>query len=134
MSKDHPGQETKTVIAGQVEIWLSEGIVRVSYLDGADITKEIKMQMHHEFLRITGGKKYPFLFRADGSLWYTREGREYARHIESLQPFLAVAMVAPSLGFRLLAEFYGKFYKPEKPYKVFKTDEEAETWLRSFMN
>ncbi|TND07792.1 MAG: hypothetical protein FD123_2943 [Bacteroidetes bacterium] len=88
--------------------------------------------MHEVFLRITGGEKHPFLFESEGSLWYTREGREFASHIEHKQPFLAVAMVAESLAFRLIADFYGRFYKPKMPYKVFKTREEALDWLKTF--
>lgn len=122
-------EQSKVLVRDRVEIWLAGGIVHVVYLDGAEITPEIKEEMHLVFMEITGGKKHPFIFESRGSLWYSREGREYARSIEHKQPFLAVAMIAPNLGFRLLAEFYAKFYKPLTPYKVFKTEEEAKTWL-----
>ena len=124
--------ENKRVVSDRVEIWLDEGIVNVVYLDGAEITPSIKEEMHHIFMEITGGVKHPFVFESEGSLWYTREGREYAREIEPKQPYLAVAMIAPHLGFRLLAEFYARIYKPEVPYKVFKTRNEALIWLQMF--
>jgi hypothetical protein len=127
----HSGED-KLIVGDCVEIWISEGIVNVVYLDHAEITKEVKQEMHLAFLKITGGKKYPFLFSAAGSLWYTKAGREYANEIEPQQPFLAVAMFAPTLGYRLIAEFYGKFYKPLTPYEVFKDKEEAIKWLKTF--
>lgn len=123
----------RTVIRECAEIWLEDGVMRVVYLDGAEISPEIKHEMHLAFLRITEGKKHPFMFESAGSLWYTREGREYARQLEPKQPFLAVAMIAPNLGFRLLADFYARLYKPLVPYKVFKTKAEALTWLRMFV-
>jgi hypothetical protein len=129
--KAYPNEE-KFVVGNCVEIWISEGIVNVLYLDHAEITKEIKQEMHLIFLRITDGQKYPFLFSAAGSLWYTKAGRDYASEIEYKQPFLAVAMYAPTLGYRLIAEFYGRFYKPAVPYEVFKNKEEAIKWLRTF--
>jgi len=129
--KEH-SDDGKFVAGNCVEIWMSEGIVHVLYLDGAEITQEIKHEMHLIFLRITAEKKYPFLFSAEGSLWYTKEARDYASQIEPKQPFLAVAMFAPTLGYRLIAEFYGRFYKPLSPYEVFREKEEAMEWLNTF--
>jgi hypothetical protein len=50
-----------------------------------------------------------------------------------LQPFSAVAMFAPTLGYRLIAEFYGRLYKPAAPYEVFKEKEAAIKWLKTFL-
>ncbi len=122
----------KIVVRGCVEIWQRDGVIHVLYRSHAEIDAEIKHEMHLVFLEITGGKKHPFMFLSEGALWYTREGREYARRIEPKQPFLAVAVVSPSLGYRLLADFYAKLYKPEVPYKVFKEEEEAKVWLKTF--
>lgn len=122
----------KYVVGNCVEIRLDDGIIHVLYLDHAEITVEIKKEMHEIYMHITGGKKHPFVFGAAGSIWFTKEAREYASEIEPKQPFLAVAMFAPTLGYRLMAEFYGKFNKPIAPYRVFKDMEEAINWLKSF--
>lgn len=132
MVKEKYSGNKRIVVRERVEIWIEDGIVNVLYLDGAEITPEIKQEMHLVFLEITGGKNHPFIFESAGALWYTKEGREYARDIEHKQPYLAVAMIAPGLGFRLLADFYARLYKPEKPYKVFKTRDEALLWLNMF--
>lgn len=121
----------KYVAGNCVEIWLEDGIVHVRYLEHAEVTVGIKKEMHEIFLHVTGGKKHPFLFGAIGSIWFTKGARDFASEIEPKQPFLAVAMFAPTLGYRLMAEFYGKFNKPIAPYRVFKDMDEAVKWLKS---
>jgi hypothetical protein len=127
-----PSANGKYLAGNCVEVWLENGIVHVLYLDHAEISAEIKGEMHELFLFITKGEKHPFLFSSTGSLWYTKAARDYASEIESRQPYLAVAMYAPTLGYRLIAEFYGKFSKPLTPYKVFREREDAIKWLKGF--
>lgn len=122
----------KIVIPNCVEIFIREGVVNVVYDDGAEVGRELKREMHEAYLRITNGRKMPFLFANKGAFWITKDARDYARKIEPKQPFSAVAYLAPALGIRLMAEFYGKFYKPEVPYKVFATESDALTWLKQF--
>ncbi len=126
-----PGNE-KIVIPNCVEIFIRDGIVNVVYADGAEVGRELKQEMHQAYLKITGGKKMPFLTTNKGAFWITKDARDFARKIEPKQPFKAVAYWAPTLGIRLLAEFYGKFYKPEVPYKVFGTEAEALEWLNQY--
>lgn len=106
-----------------------ENVIVVTYLDGADIDIEIKKEMHQAYLQMTAGKPYLFLFDAEGTFWITREAREFAAKEEDHLPFKAVAVVAQTLGYRILADFYAKFYKPKKPYGVFKNREDALKWL-----
>lgn len=119
----------KIVIPSCCEIYLQEGIVRVSYDDGAEVNTSMKKQMHEAYLQITQGVKMPFLFSNKGAFWIEKGARDFARKIEPKQPFSAVAYWAPTLGIRLMAEFYGKFYKPEIPYKVFAVESDAIAWL-----
>ena len=124
---------TGKYIAGDcVEIWLEDGIIRVVYLDHADITVAINKKMHEIYLHIAQEKKYPFLFSASGSIWFSKDARDFASEIETKQPFLAVAIYAPGLGYRLMAEFYARFNKPATPYKIFKDTAEAMQWLKTF--
>lgn len=122
----------KIVIPNCVEISIRNGVVYVAYDDGAEVGRELKKEMHSAYLKITGGTKMPFLFTNKGAYWITKDARELARKLEPKQPFKAVAYWAPTLGIRLMAEFYGKFYKPEIPYKVFAKEEEALVWLKQF--
>jgi hypothetical protein len=128
---NEPGND-KIVIPNVVEIYIHKGIVYVVYDDGADVGIEVKREMHQAYLRITGGKNMPFLFTNKGAFWIAKDARDFAKKIEAKQPFLAVAYWAPTLGIKLMAEFYGKFYKPEKPYKVFGKEADALDWLKQF--
>ncbi len=122
----------KIVIPNCVEISIRDGIVYVVYDDGAEVGRELKKDMHAAFLKITGGRKMPFLFTNKGAYWIAKDAREFARKIEPKQPFKAVAYWAPTLGIRLMADFYGKFYKPEIPYKVFSTESASLEWLKQY--
>lgn len=126
-----PNNDT-IVIPNCVEISIRQGVVYVLYADGAEVSREIKHEMHSAYLKITGGTKMPFLFTNKGAYWITKDARELARKLEPKQPFKAVAYWAPTLGIRLMAEFYGKFYKPDIPYKVFATEPEALDWLKQY--
>jgi hypothetical protein len=132
VTKSTPRRDKIVVVANCVDISLVDGIVHVTYLDGAEISAEVKRQMFSAFKEVTNGIKHPFLFRSAGKLWVTREAREYAKQMEPDLPYTATALIAESLGFRLIAEFYGKIYKPAIPYKVFRNEEEAVKWLKSF--
>lgn len=127
-----PEDDRKLVVADCVELFIRNGIVHVVYADGAEITLAIKKEMHRANLRITNGAKMPFLITNNGAFWISKEARDYARRIEPKQPFLAVAYFAPTLGIRLMADFYGKFYKPEVPYKVFSSESDALEWLKEY--
>lgn len=122
----------KIEIPGCVEISIHDSVVYVVYEDGAEVGRELKKEMHAAYLEITGGRKMPFLFANKGAFWIAKDAREYARKIEPKQPFTAVAYWAPTLGVKLMAEFYRKFYKPEVPYQVFSTKAEALEWLKQY--
>ena len=107
-----------------------EDIIVVNYLEGADIDVEIKKEMHEAYLKITSGVPHLFLFEAQGNFWLSRDAREYAAAIEPKQPFKAVAIVAKTLAYLILAYFYAKFYKPIMHYRVFKNREDALKWLK----
>lgn len=121
--------KTEIIIRDAVHIIRGENIIVVTYLDGADIDIAIKKEMHAAYQQITAGKPHLFLFEAAGTFWITREAREYAAQQEIHLPFKAVAVVARTLGYRILADFYARFYKPKMPYGVFKNSDDARKWL-----
>ncbi len=43
----------------------------------------------------------------------------------------ATAVVVDTLAYKLIANFYLKFNKPKRPYKVFSKEEEAIKWLKT---
>ena len=132
MEHQEPAGPSPVIVAECVQVSVSNGVVIVAFNDGAEIGIEIKRELHEVYLRITGGRKMPFLFTSGDTLWISKDAHEFERKIEQAQPQSAVAFVATSLVARLLADFYLKFYKPGIPYRVFTVKDDAEEWLRSF--
>ncbi|MGL4597785.1 MAG: hypothetical protein ACRCYO_09660, partial [Bacteroidia bacterium] len=111
---------------------IEDGIVIVRYLDGAEVTLALQQELSDAFRTITQNEKHPFLIESDGAFWVDSAARAYSREIEASQPFIAVAVFAPSLGFKLMSDFYGRVFKPAIPYKVFRKRDDAIAWLNSF--
>ncbi len=106
-----------------------QGIVRVTYLGGSVIDLEDKQQEKEAVWKITKGVKHPFLFSFESMVTVTKEAKEYSIAVEMEQPFLAIAILVDNFAYRLLADFYFRFYKPKVNYKVFKDEIKAVEWL-----
>lgn len=111
-----------------------KGIVHVKYLKGQTIEIEDKNEELKANLEITKGIKHPFVFSFENYVTVTKEAKEHSIKIEQEQPYLCVAIVVQNLAYQLMADFYFKFYKPQVPYKVFKTKEKAIDWLLEHRN
>jgi len=111
----------------------SDGIIYVLFHE--DITLDVKLQMLmlNLYKQIAQDKKYPFIFEALEGVTVTKEARDNAIRIESESPGIAFAVVADSLPYRLIANFYMKVNKPKLPYQVFKNREDALVWLKTFV-
>lgn len=81
------------------------------------------------YTEICEGKKSKFLFSAENGVTITKEARENATKIEHLSPVGKSAVVADSLPYRIIANFYLRVNRPKNPYKVFGTEKEAVIWL-----
>jgi hypothetical protein len=109
-----------------------DGIVHVLFHRNVILDVALQMLLLNIYNEITGGKKHPFLFEALRGVKVTREAKENAVRIESEAPGSAYAIVADSLGYQLVANFYLVVKKPKNPYKVFRKKEEAVAWLKNY--
>jgi hypothetical protein len=121
------------ILTGKSEIWIDEeGILRLSPVDGVEIDlEEVKTCFEH-YDRL-GFKEKKALQLIDGrvSITFTSEARDYtAKHAREF--FIASAVISSSLPVRLLINFFKSFYKDVVPLRLFRTEEEALRWLRSF--
>jgi hypothetical protein len=110
-----------------------DGIVRVLFHRRVVLDLSLQMLLLNIYNEITRKKPHPFLFEALDGVKVTREARENALLIEEQAPGSAYAVVAGSIRYRILANFYIRFRKPQKPYRVFRTPSEAVDWLRQFV-
>jgi hypothetical protein len=110
----------------------TQGIVHLKYLNGQIIDVKEKIEERKALQEITKGVNHPILISFESYVTITKEAKEYSILIEPEQPFLAVAIIVENLAYQLMADFYFKFYKPQIPYKVFKSESKAVEWLIEF--
>jgi hypothetical protein len=110
-----------------------DGIIHVTFKEGTEIDVALQDKMIEVYLEICGGKKRPFLYSGIGYVTITKEGREHSKNLEDVFPATAAAIIADTLGYKLIANFYLKVNKPKTPYKVFNDIASAEVWLKTFI-
>ena len=111
----------------------SDGIIHVTFKDDVEVDIPLQLRMLKIYIEYCGNTKRPFMFSAFNNVTVTKEARENAVKIEPNFPALAAAVVADSLPYRLIANFYVNINKPKKPYKIFKDIEQAAIWLKGFI-
>lgn len=123
----------KEIITPEAAIQMrADGIVHVLYSKNVTLDVELQMKMFHLYKELTSNVKHPFVFSAMEGVVVTKEARDNAILIEDEAPVSAVAIIADTLAYRLIANFYLKVNKPKSPYKVFKKMDEALAWLQQF--
>lgn len=124
-------EETRTA---RIRLW-HNGIVLQVYKKGVEVEGDDILDNVNVFWRITGGLKLPFIFVPEEDVVITRDAREVGSMSErNGSPVKAVALIAPNIAYRLLADFYMRFHKPVLPYKVFsKLNEDVIKFLLPFV-
>lgn len=125
-------RESETLTA---RIYLLDcGVVRQVYKKDAVVEGEHIYENVRAFRKITNDLRLPFLFTPEENVTITKEAREFGSADETKSPVKAVAIMAPNMAYRLLADFYMRFHKPRLPYKVFtKNEDDAIAWLLQFV-
>lgn len=124
----------KEIKLPEVSIQLrSDGIVYVKLLENTVLDVPLQMRMLDSYQEITSQKLTPFLFESEGGVTITKEARDNAIPLEEISPCKAMAVVVTNIAYAIIANFYLKFNKPKRPYKVFKNREDAILWLRELL-
>ena len=111
----------------------SDGIVYVLLKKDKTLDVDAQLQMLKVYNELTEGKLTPFLFEAEERFIVTKEARENAVQLEEKSPCKAMAVVVENLAYTMIANFYMKFHKPKRPYKVFNNRRDALKWLKGFL-
>lgn len=111
----------------------TDGIIHITFKEGTEIDVNLQDQMIKVYIEICAGKKRPFLYSGIGDVTITKEGREHSKTLEDVFPASASAVIADTLGYKIIANFYLKVNKPRTPYKVFNDVASAEAWLKTFL-
>jgi hypothetical protein len=110
-----------------------DGVAHMYFKDGCEITIELQKDFVKAYNELKENVDYPVLYEPGEGCTVTKEARENAVIIEGLTPICASAVIAPNTVYQLVANFYLKFNKPKKPYRVFRSEEGALEWLRTFL-
>ncbi len=107
----------------------SDGIVYVLFKENTVLDIPLQNKMLKCYIEITGNKLTPFLFEAEDGLIVTKEARDNAIVMEESSPCMAMAVIVSNIAYAMIANFYLKFNRPKRPYKVFSKKEDGAKWL-----
>lgn len=111
----------------------SNGILYVSISGSRPETIEDTIDAICVGNELIGFSKTPMLFRHDDFALPSPEVRKYLAKKESNPCSIAEAYLVTTFAFKLLAQFYLKYNKPERPTKLFTNVDDAERWLSTFI-
>lgn len=109
----------------------SNNIMYVTFKDNCVLDIDLQIKLIESYNQITNGKLTRFIFLANENVTITKEARDNAILIEDISPLGASAIIVTNLAYKLIANFYLKFNKPKRPYKVFDNEQAAIEWLNS---
>lgn len=112
-----------------IGILRSDGIVHIHLKENTMITTEVQVEMERCYNELTSVKR-PFIFTGDEFVAITSEARKNAVAMEERVPISVSAIIVRNLAQRIIADYYYKFNRPLRPYKVFTNKEKAITWIK----
>jgi hypothetical protein len=111
----------------------ADGIMFIRISPEKEETVELAKKMVKEMGEMVNYKQVPILFKhqefalpgkANRDYWATKEACPYSK---------AEAFIINSTAMRIIANFYLKINKPQRPTKMFTHEEEAIKWLKTFL-
>jgi hypothetical protein len=110
-----------------------DGIAYFYLKNNVEITVELQNEFIILYNNLSDVMNYPIVYEFGENCNITKEARENGILIEGLSPISATAIIASNSIYQLIGNFYIKFNKPKKPYKVFRKMEDAINWLTPFV-
>jgi hypothetical protein len=111
----------------------ADGIMYVRISPEKEESVELAKKMVKKMGEMVNYKQVPILFKhqefalpgkANRDYWATKEACPYSK---------AEAFIINSIAMRIIANFYLKINKPQRPTKMFTHEEEAIKWLKTFL-
>lgn len=111
----------------------SDGILQINYPDNASFTVVESIESVNAIGRITKGIPHVIL-KVPGKYTTVDKGcRDHVSKGDGARFSIAEAFIIKSLAHKLVANFYIKFEKPQKPTAFFQDIPSAEKWLKTFI-
>lgn len=109
----------------------SDNVLQFNTIKNVEYSKDEAAIVIKNIIEVTNGKQYLLLVVADDTSNVTVEGMRLLSSPPAMSYATAKAYVINSIPQKLMANFYLRFLKPEKPVKFFRSQTEAEKWLKS---
>jgi hypothetical protein len=110
----------------------TDGILHIHYADESlnleDSIEIFKLTRQHAPWEVA-----PVYLTGGGFTTSDSESKKYNSSPEVIRHCSAIAFLSPTLGQKMVANFFIKFYKPTVPTKFFLTEKEALDWLKGFL-
>lgn len=129
----HSNLIAQDAIAPYYLSYKSDGIMYIHVSSEVEESVPIAMKMVEKLGKMTNRKKVPLLFNFDEFALPGKANREFWSKKEACPYSLADAFIVSSNGLRIIANFYLKINKPERPTKMFTDEESAIKWLKTFL-
>ena len=116
------------------KIWLdADGIMRISTFPSLEDTMDDARQNIAACTKVAAGKRRPLLVDMRSLKAQSREVRAYYTGPETMKLNLAVAILVDSPMSRVIGNFFLGFNKMDLPTQLFRSDDEALTWLKGYL-
>lgn len=109
-----------------------DGIVRVEIMPEIQVSVDQVKQIAFTIKTIGNDKIFPVLILPGKYTIPDEHARKFLASNNSKNNALAEAYVVEALSQKLVANFYMKFHKPQRPTKIFESEKEALEWLKCF--
>ncbi len=111
----------------------SDGIVHVDFKNDTLITVELQYKLEEIYHSLVSDD-HAFVFTGGEFVTITADARKNAIAMEDRVPVRSSAVVVKNLAQRIIADYYYRFNRPKRPYRVFKTFEQAIEWSLELNN
>lgn len=111
----------------------SDGIVQITYPDDFDFTIKESIESVNAIGELTNGVPHPILKIPGKFTSVDHDTRDHVAKGDGARFSIAEAFIIKSLAHKMIASFYIKINKPQKPTHFFSDVKSAEIWLKTFL-
>lgn len=122
------------IITRTAKLSFNENTLLTEMFDNLEIDLNDVNENYEASVKLTRDKNFLSLVIAAPFTTLTKEAREAANREFMYKNTVAQAIIVQSIANRIMGNFLIKFYRPFCPSKLFKSKEEAVTWLSEKWN
>lgn len=127
-------ENREIVNIAKASIWLGEdGIVRIIWVPGAEVTLADAEESMAAYWKINQGKRRPMVVDSSRMKSLAREARYYYAGEEAAKAACAVGLLVGTPVSRVLGNFYIGLSNPHLPTRLFSSEDEALEWLKGYL-